>query len=167
MIRLSNGSNDERMSVMKRKNVLKGTIEYSSAINHEPYYRLINFQNGSYAVEMMSLSGNQLSDLFWVPGDTCCALFALTQDEFELKDSDIEALNNLITELYTNIPEDRLMDAYYNTALDNKRKPMSLRPRCKSMDNNKIQIYEKESKSNTGLFGRIKKYLRHLRTIVQ
>lgn len=124
---------------------MNGTIEYSSPINNEPLYRLINFENGNlYAVEVMSLSGNKLSDSNWVPGDACCALFALTQDEFELKDSDIEALNKLITELYTNIPEDRLMEAFYNTN-DNQRKPMHPTPGCKTMDDNKFEKYRQRA----------------------
>lgn len=124
---------------------MNGTIEYSSPTNNEPFYRLINFENGNlYAVEIMSLSGNQLSDPDWIPGDACCALFALTQDEFELKDSDIEALNKLITELYNNIPEDRLMEAFYTT-IDKQRKPMHPTPGCKTMDDNKFEKYRQRA----------------------
>ena len=124
---------------------MNGTIEYSSPINNNSFYQLINFENGElYAVEIKTLSSDKLSDPDWIPGNACCALFALTRDEFELKDSDIEALNKLIEKLYNNIPEDRLMDAYYFT-IDKQRIPMHPRPGCKTMDDNKLEKYRQRA----------------------
>lgn len=92
----------------------------------------------------MTLNGNILSDPDWMPGDSCCALFALTKDEYELKDNDVNGLNELIQKLYNNIPEDRLMEAYYST-IDKQRRPMHPRSGCKTMDNNKFEKYRQRN----------------------
>ena len=123
---------------------MKGIIEYASSPEKDPFYRLISFDDGKiYAVEIMTLN-NQLSDSEWVEGEACCGLFALTPDEFALKDSDTEALDTLILELLSKIPEDRLMEAYYTT-LDKQKKPMKPTPGCKTMDNNKFDQYRRRT----------------------
>ena len=67
----------------------------------------------------------KISDLFWVPGDMCCALFVLTKDEYDMKDSDPAALEVLTQKLYQNILKDRLLEAYYLN-MQHQRKEMRL-----------------------------------------
>lgn len=120
---------------------MNGTIEYISPVDNNPFYRLLNFDNGNlYAVEIMTASPESLSDSNYTPGDMCCALFAITKDEFDLKDSNTDALNKFVFALFKNIPEDRLIEACYTTQ-DNQKKPMQPKPGCKTMDHNKFENY--------------------------
>ena len=119
-----------------------GKVEYNSPLNHRPLYKLIHFEGPQiYAVEMIEMMvvfDNHFTDDSREPGDTSCALFALTKEEFALKDRDINALDQVIDHLYNRIPEDRLIEAYYLSFSKDthaaQKKPMKLRPPCKTMD---------------------------------
>lgn len=121
---------------------MNGKVEYNSPLNHRPLYKLIHFEGPQiYAVEMIEMMvvfDNHFTDDSREPGDTSCALFALTKEEFALKDRDINALDQVIDHLYNRIPEDRLIEAYYLSFSKDthaaQKKPMKLRPLCKTMD---------------------------------
>ena len=121
---------------------MNGKVEYNSPLNHRPLYKLIHFEGPQiYAVEMIEMMvvfDNHFTDDSRDPGDTSCALFALTKEEFALKDRDINALDQVIDHLYNRIPEDRLIEAYYLSFSKDthaaQKKPMKLRPLCKTMD---------------------------------
>ena len=111
-----------------------GKVEYNSPLNHRPLYKLIHFEGPQiYAVEMIEMMvvfDNHFTDDSREPGDTSCALFALTKEEFALKDRDINALDQVIDHLYNRIPEDRLIEAYYLSFSKDthvaQKKPMKL-----------------------------------------
>lgn len=121
---------------------MNGKVEYNSPLNHRPLYKLIHFEGPQiYAVEMIEMMvvfDSHFTDDSREPGDTSCALFALTKEEFALKDRDINALDQVIDNLYNRIPEDRLIEAYYLSFSKDthaaQKKPMKLRPLCKTMD---------------------------------
>lgn len=121
---------------------MNGKVEYNSLLNHRPLYKLIHFEGPQiYAVEMIEMMvvfDSHFTDDSREPGDTSCALFALTKEEFALKDRDINALDQVIDNLYNRIPEDRLIEAYYLSFSKDthaaQKKPMKLRPLCKTMD---------------------------------
>ncbi len=121
---------------------MNGKVEYNSPLNHRPLYKLIHFEGPQiYAVEMIEMMvvfDNHFTDDSREPGDTSCALFALTKEEFALKDRDINALDQVIDNLYNRIPKDRLIEAYYLSFSKDthaaQKKPMKLRPLCKTMD---------------------------------
>ncbi len=121
---------------------MNGKVEYNSPLNHRPLYKLIHFEGPQiYAVEMIEMMvvfDSHFTDDSREPGDTSCALFALTKEEYALKDRDINALDQVIDNLYNRIPEDRLIEAYYLSFSKDthvaQKKPMKLRPLCKTMD---------------------------------
>lgn len=121
---------------------MNGKVEYNSPLNHKPIYKLIHFEGPQiYAVEMIEMMvvfDSHFTDDSREPGDTSCALFALTKEEFALKDRDINALDQVIDHLYNRIPKDRLIEAYYLSFSKDthaaQKKPMKLRPLCKTMD---------------------------------
>ncbi|MBO4898083.1 MAG: SseB family protein [Clostridia bacterium] len=119
---------------------MKGKAVYAGPTNKDPLFRLIVFEDrGVYAAEVVSLSNRYFESPDWMPGDSGHALFLITEDEFNLKDTDEKKLEEFIFELYTKIPEDRLMESFFISIDNDSRRDMNLKPKCKTVDDNKIE----------------------------
>ena len=128
---------------------MKGKVVYAGPTNKDPLFRLILFEDrGIYAAEVVSLSNRYFESPDWMPGYSGHVLFAITEDEFNLKDTDEKKLEDFIFELYTKIPEDRLIESFFISIGDDSRRDMSLSAKCKTIDDCKL---EKQSRRKYAL----------------
>lgn len=131
---------------------MNGTVEYTSPSRNNRMYRLINLENGKiYAIEIMSMTGDMLSDMAWIPGDITSVLFALTDEEYALKDNDTEKLDTLADELFHNLPKDRMLDTHMIDSKTGEKKKSDIKPKTETMDDFKYPKYSAKRSAETGL----------------
>ncbi len=121
---------------------MQGKVVYTSPTGTDPQYVLIDFDNGDLYAVQVKLPKEEVDDPTVPIISDVFALFALTADEFCLKDTHTQALDAIVLKLRRERPKDRLMQACCRSNPDNIETPLQLKPGCPTVDNGKFKKYQ-------------------------